>query len=379
MRLNVKKIYLTGLLIVTLITASASSLATNMNYIGTWLSTTSYSVGNVVTLNKQTYYALLANKNINPVTGTNAATNWQAIGTVGNTVTNGAGAPTLTVGNAGDFYIDTTNNRLYGPKTTSWPTVFVSMVGIQGAQGIQGIRGLAGAQGPVGATGATGVAGPQGPIGLTGAQGIQGVAGVAQPGSNVGDMQYWNGSQWVMIPAPSKLSPLPILKYCNGSPKWGDCTYSVGDKGPAGGIVFYLNDNTGVHGLEATPYDLGSSDWCNSTVIVGATSTSIGTGKQNTAAINSACLEENTAARIASNFALNGYNDWYLPSKDELIALHNQASIVGGFSLNSYWSSSEVDISPNNAWFQHFWGDQLIAWDAYKSNSTLSIRAIRSF
>ena len=113
----------------------------------------------------------------------------------GTAVLNGTTAPSSAIGENGDFYINTTTNTLYGPKTGgSWPagTSLVGPQGVpgiqgltgaagpQGAQGIQGSTGLTGSTGPTGLTGATG---PQGPIGLTGAigsqgnQGIQGVAG----------------------------------------------------------------------------------------------------------------------------------------------------------------------------------------------------------
>lgn len=53
-------------------------------------------------------------------------------GTNGNSVLNGAGAPSSGTGANGDFYIDTTNTVLYGPKASgSWP----SGVSLKGAIG----------------------------------------------------------------------------------------------------------------------------------------------------------------------------------------------------------------------------------------------------
>jgi hypothetical protein len=105
------------MLAIGLMMASAAKVnATTMNYIGNWLATTTYALGNVVVLNKQTFYSLAGNKNKNPVTAT---AYWRAIGTVGNTIFNGAAAPVLKVGNVGDFYIDTKNHRLYGPNPSS--------------------------------------------------------------------------------------------------------------------------------------------------------------------------------------------------------------------------------------------------------------------
>lgn len=70
-------------------------------------------------------------------------------GTNGKTVLNGGGAPSTGIGTAGDFYIDTTASRLYGPKTTVWGSG-ISLVGAQGATGLQGIPGVPGPAGPAG-------------------------------------------------------------------------------------------------------------------------------------------------------------------------------------------------------------------------------------
>ena len=64
-------------------------------------------------------------------------------GTNGNTVLNGtAGPPASTVGNNGDFYIDTATDTLYGPKAGgTWPTPGTSLVGTQGPAGTNGTDG----------------------------------------------------------------------------------------------------------------------------------------------------------------------------------------------------------------------------------------------
>jgi len=49
---------------------------------------------------------------------------------------------------------------------------------------------------------------------------------------------------------------------------------------------------------------------------------------------------------------LNGYSDWFLPSKDELNQLYLQKNVVGGFANDDYYSSSEYNASA--AWFQYF-------------------------
>jgi hypothetical protein len=57
-------------------------------------------------------------------------------GVTGVSLQNGSGAPSSSVGNVGDAFLDITNSRIYGPKTsTGWPTSFVSLVGLTGASG----------------------------------------------------------------------------------------------------------------------------------------------------------------------------------------------------------------------------------------------------
>ena len=95
----------------------------------------------------------------------------------GKVLLNGTTNPPTTLGTAGDFYINTVSNTLFGPKTTVWPTTGVSLVGPQGLTGSTGATGPIGLTGATGATGPIGATGPQGPIGLTGATGATGAVG----------------------------------------------------------------------------------------------------------------------------------------------------------------------------------------------------------
>jgi hypothetical protein len=156
--------------------------------------------------------------------------------------------------------------------------------------------------------------------------------------------------------------------------------YQVGDYAQ-GGIVFYV-DETGQHGLVAAMESLyGLYEWgCYGTSISGADGTSIGTGYQNTIDIVAGCSEIPIAAGEALAYESEGYSDWYLPSKDELLEMYHTIGNgglegdVGGFGSNIYWSSSEY--GSGNAWFISF-------WDGGKANSFKSgahrVRVIRSF
>ena len=137
-----------------------------------------------------------------------------AAGTI-NTILNGKGAPSASLGNNGDFYIDKVNMNFYGPKVkNAWPLP-VSMrgpagpAGNDGKNGVDGKNGTNGTNGTTtvattgssspGATGATGPAGPEGPAGPAGpkgdtgpagpqgATGLSGAAGPAGPAGPQGD------------------------------------------------------------------------------------------------------------------------------------------------------------------------------------------------
>jgi hypothetical protein len=117
--------------------------------------------------------------------------------TVVNTILSGVGVPSKTLGINGDFYIDTKNANLYGPKTNGvWklttslrplptkasPTVpgatgSTGATGSAGASGLIGPRGLPGATGEKGATGAAGTNGLPGTAGTNGLPGTAGAAG----------------------------------------------------------------------------------------------------------------------------------------------------------------------------------------------------------
>ncbi len=146
-----------------------------------------------------------------------------------------------------------------------------------------------------------------------------------------------------------------------------------------GGIVFYI-DGSGQHGLIAAATDQsGSAPWgCPSTTI-GTTATAIGTGQANTTAIVYGCSEAGIAARICDDLVLNSYNDWYLPSLDELKQLYIQRNVIGGFSTYAnYFSSSEVIFFSGDTWAQIV--NFLNGLNGfYPKNMEINVRAIRSF
>jgi hypothetical protein len=96
-----------------------------------------------------------------------------------NTLLNGKGAPSKSLGIDGDFYIDTRSLLISGPKTKGkWPAAR----SMQGANGVNGANGSNGSDGKNGSDAknvstASTIAGPVGPQGLAGVKGADGVNG----------------------------------------------------------------------------------------------------------------------------------------------------------------------------------------------------------
>ena len=233
--------------------------------------------------------------------------------------------------------------------------------------GAKGETGGQGEKGPAGTTGTDGSDGADGPTGPTGADGS------FPMGNAPGDMQYWNGTAWVMIPLIPEISSPLQLTMCNGMPRW--MAYQIGDIGPGGGLVFHV---TGCTGFEAAPIDqsAGAAWGCGGTEITGADGTAVGTGVQNTTDILAGCATPGIAAELADNYSLNGINDWFLPSKDELDFMYTNLQLngLGGFANGAYWSSSE--ITSNHALGQHFGSGNTA--NIIKS-LTPRVRAVRAF
>ena len=167
-------------------------------------------------------------------------------------------------------------------------------------------------------------------------------------------------------------------------------TYNIGDQGPAGGFVFYDKGvvSNGWRYMEVAPNDIGPAQWGTYGTVINGTSTAVGTGRTNTQRIVS-MLDQNRedgAAMLCTSLNINGFTDWFLPSKDELnlMYVNLKANGLGRFSNRWYWSSSQSNsYSNNDAWVQNFSdGSQADAgWNNVPSpkNSANPIRAIRQF
>lgn len=169
----------------------------------------------------------------------------------------------------------------------------------------------------------------------------------------------------------------------------GTITYSVGDFAQ-GGIVFWV-DEAGQHGLVCAKTDQSTGvRWYAGTFgDTRAYGDHINAGEMNTDVIIRSSYAiigydgDPFASQICKSLTLNGYSDWYLPSKEELNLMYlNKATIDataianGGtaFAITNYWSSTE--FSYGNACDLHFSdGSQYF----HSTDNTAYVRSVRSF
>ena len=268
----------------------------------------------------------------------------------GKTLWNGVEDPESTWGAPGDMFINSVTKTLFGPKNLdgTWP-VGVSMVGAKGDQGPIGLTGATGPQGPQG-PGGSGPAGPQGPAGPAGANGVA--------------------------------APIATGTNCIGT----KCTYKVGDTGPGGGTIFFVDYNDiypTFNYLEAAPTscESASKTWSSANTDVtaarGWAARAVGAGQANTAAIKAVFTDDNSdnnAAYFATSCSAGGKSDWFLGSLGEMKLMYDNLLGVGGFVETEYWSSTEYDSG--YAWLQAFDGG---IQSRLAKSLTYYVRPVRAF
>ena len=120
-------------------------------------------------------------------------------------------------------------------------------------------------------------------------------------------------------------------------------TSRIGDIGPGGGIIFYIE---GDRGLEVSLW-LGEYNW-------------------------------EDAMDVAKNYKGGGFTDWYLPNKGELNLIYQNLVKTGIIDVSQgdiwFWSSSQDDN--DDAWRQGFSAGRQ---DYCGKGHTYSVRAVRAF
>ena len=147
--------------------------------------------------------------------------------------------------------------------------------------------------------------------------------------------------------------------------------------GEVHGLIAATKDQTTMEEWEKTKD--GAVRGCYETELLKVDRTAIGMGAQNTRNILARCNEDGIAAKLTSDYQVkeNGvtYDDWFLPSKDELNKLYLNKNLIGGFIFNRYWSSTQHIYYL--AWVQYFTdGFQILS---FSETSNSAVRSIKAF
>ena len=147
--------------------------------------------------------------------------------------------------------------------------------------------------------------------------------------------------------------------------RWIERVYRIGDTGPAGGIIFYDkgNNSGGWRYLEAAPADIAQRLFMTSErITINESQRAVGTGRTNTRELmihaNNLGGGFGWAAQACVTFELNGFSDWFLPSRDELNFMYGNLHMrnMGGFSPDWYWSSTFGGHPSRRASHPVWWG-----------------------
>ncbi|MBW2699807.1 MAG: DUF1566 domain-containing protein [Deltaproteobacteria bacterium] len=85
---------------------------------------------------------------------------------------------------------------------------------------------------------------------------------------------------------------------------------------------------------------------------IGAVSTADGAANTVLAVDNMGDIGTEFAAKICSELLSHDFDDWYLPSSEELNALYSNRDAIDNLEAQWYWSSTEADA--DDAWLQNF-------------------------
>lgn len=152
--------------------------------------------------------------------------------------------------------------------------------------------------------------------------------------------------------------------FTSGLKKTVSATVNVLDLGQnyQGGLIGYFFQQGepgyiagGQHGIIVSANNLAGIQWYNGTYIAtGANDVSIGAGKLNTEKIVTAQGNGSYAAKVCYDLILNNYNDWFLPSKNELNMIYVNRNLLGNNFVTSTYYHSSTESGSSNDWCQEF-------------------------
>jgi hypothetical protein len=88
-------------------------------------------------------------------------------------------------------------------------------------------------------------------------------------------------------------------------------------------------------------------------------------------------MNYNQSKIACADLVLNGFDNWRLPTKNELNLLYEKRYEIGGFDMTYVYWSSTSDGNPKTAWYIDFYSGEK-AFGRYDYGST-PVRCVRSF
>ena len=173
--------------------------------------------------------------------------------------------------------------------------------------------------------------------------------------------------------------------------------YKLGDTGPAGGLIFYDKNNNigGWRYLEAAAKDLGPTNYIENPGsfpkdlyalwerTYEKEGRAVGRGIYNTEFLMTIAQARGGftwAVRLCDNYEQNGFDDWFMPSRDELNFMYGNLYLkgLGNFRPEQYWSSTTWTDTWGSyrAWYINFSDGK---HDNQNAGQNRRVRPVRQF
>ena len=152
-------------------------------------------------------------------------------------------------------------------------------------------------------------------------------------------------------------------------------SYATNSIGTAYGseISFYLLPSVEINGtLFVHPTNNGARPWGAWELVVGAYSAT--NGEANTQLIVQTLGPGFYAAYLCDTLTAYGYDDWYLPARDELAEVYYNRDEIGGFGTTSYWTSTEINYQLAN---DIKFNSTITVYTYWKNDSGIGVRCVR--